>query len=325
MLSQQKTVMRAGTAREVNAKVPAKQALMTTLLQRTAGVLTIAMLLWGADVRAQVSESQPAAPCDASEVRPPVTKADLEIAKLAKQILDSPAKWNRADNRKCPAEAKTFSLYCALEKATDEVSGKFEHRGAAMQEARFVIDAVAPNRKNYNHRLMDYNNDPATTFADIQKVFGLLEDRIAARLNEDPSKVQAAGHSAADCGPAPAAPTPVTKADLQIVKRVREILDSPSKWNRASTQTCPEDAQTFGLFCAFEKAAKEVNGNFDGAATEETRIVISETAPNRDKYRGRLVDYNNDPAITFADLQKLLQLVEERLTKRLAHESPDVK
>jgi hypothetical protein len=185
-VSQQKTVMRAGTAREVNAKVPAKQALMPTLLKWTAGVLTIAMLLCGADVRAQVSESQPAAPCDASEVRPPVTKADLEIAKRAKQILDSPAKWNRADTRKCPAEAKTFSLYCALEKATDEVSGKFEHRGAAMQEARFVIDAVAPNRNNYNHRLMDYNNDPATTFADIQKVFRMLEKRIVERLSEEP-------------------------------------------------------------------------------------------------------------------------------------------
>jgi hypothetical protein len=27
-----------------------------------------------------------------------------------------------------------------LEKVTNEVTGKFEHRGAAMQEARFVID-----------------------------------------------------------------------------------------------------------------------------------------------------------------------------------------
>ena len=50
----------------------------------------------------------------------------------AKEILDSPAKWNRADNRVCPDTAKTFSLYCALEKATDEVSGSFEHRGAAL-------------------------------------------------------------------------------------------------------------------------------------------------------------------------------------------------
>ena len=66
------------------------------------------------------------------------------------------------------------------------MSGNFEHRGAAMQEARFVIDEFATNRNNYQHRLMDYNNDPATTFADIQKVFRLLEGRIAKRLAEQP-------------------------------------------------------------------------------------------------------------------------------------------
>jgi hypothetical protein len=64
----------------------------------------------------------------------------------------------------------------------------FEHRGAAMQEARFVIDEIAPNRKNYEHRLKDYNSDPTTTFADIQKFFRLLEERISERyfsnLNE---------------------------------------------------------------------------------------------------------------------------------------------
>jgi len=32
---------------------------------------------------------------------------------------------------------------------------------------------------------MAYNNDPTTTFADIQKVFRLLEDRIAKRLREE--------------------------------------------------------------------------------------------------------------------------------------------
>ena len=121
---------------------------------------------------------------DDSDVRPPVTKADVLIVQRARQILASPSKWNRADTRVCPADAKTFSLYCALEKGTDEVNGKFEHRGAAMQEARFVIDEIAPNRQNYHHRLMDYNNDPTTTFADTQKFFRLLEDRITKRLKE---------------------------------------------------------------------------------------------------------------------------------------------
>jgi hypothetical protein len=105
---------------------------------------------------------------DDPQARPPVAQADLEIVKRAREILDSPSKWNRADNRNCPETAKTFSLYCALEKATIEKSGNFEHRGAAMQEARFVIEEVAPNLNRYQHRLMDYNNDPTTTFADVQ-------------------------------------------------------------------------------------------------------------------------------------------------------------
>ena len=122
---------------------------------------------------------------DNPDARPPVTKADLLVVQRAREIINSPSTWNRADTRVCPADAKTFSLYCALEKATDEVTGKFEHRGAAMQEARFVIDEVAPNRKNYHHRLMDYNNDRTTTFPDVQQFFRLLEDRITRRLRED--------------------------------------------------------------------------------------------------------------------------------------------
>lgn len=77
---------------------------------------------------------QSAVATDDSEARPPVTKSDLKIVKRARAILNSPSKWNRADTRVCPVGAKTFSLYCALEKATNEVSGNFEHRGAAMQE-----------------------------------------------------------------------------------------------------------------------------------------------------------------------------------------------
>jgi len=119
---------------------------------------------------------------DNPEAKPPVTADDVRIVQRAKQIIDSPAKWNRADNRQCPPDAKTFSIYCALEKATKEVSGDFAHRGAAMQEARFVIDAIAPNAEKYDHRLMDYNNDPTTTFADLQKFFTLLEGRVGKRL-----------------------------------------------------------------------------------------------------------------------------------------------
>ncbi len=55
---------------------------------------------------------------DDSNARPPVTKTDLLIIRRSDQILDSEAKWNRVDTRICPDDAKTFSLYCALEKAS---------------------------------------------------------------------------------------------------------------------------------------------------------------------------------------------------------------
>lgn len=238
---------------------------MSKTVKRTARVLTfIAMLMCAVHMKAQVIGNQSADPCDSSQVRPPVAKADLEIVKRARQILDSPKKWNRADTRACPAGAKTFSLYCALEKATNEVSGNFQHRDAAMQEARFAIEELAPRVKNYDHRLMGYNNDPKTTFADIEEVFRLLETRITDRLKEDPSVAQAsAARVAAACA----------SAEIRIVKRVREILDSPSKWDRASTQVCPKDARSFSLYCAFEKATREVKGNFegDGAAINQVR------------------------------------------------------
>jgi hypothetical protein len=107
--------------------------------------------------------------------------------------LASPSKWNRADNRKCPDGAKTLSLYCALETATTEVGKKFEHRGAALQEVRFVIDEIAADR-NYDHRLMDYNNDPTTSFADIQDVLRITESLMRLRLKGGGTRTTAPAH-----------------------------------------------------------------------------------------------------------------------------------
>ena len=118
-----------------------------------------------------------------SDANPPVSRDDIRIVQRARDILNSPAKWNRADNRECPATQTTYSLYCALEKATEEVSKKFEHRGAAMQQARFVIDDDLAKGNHYPHRLMDYNNDPKTTFADVRNFFHLLEQRIKKQLH----------------------------------------------------------------------------------------------------------------------------------------------
>ncbi|MGA2077194.1 MAG: hypothetical protein ABSH52_27195 [Terriglobia bacterium] len=49
-----------------------------------------------------------------------------------------------------------------------------------------MIDEVLAQGNHYHHRLMDYNNDPKTTFADVQRFFTLLEERIRKRLTTQP-------------------------------------------------------------------------------------------------------------------------------------------
>jgi hypothetical protein len=116
-----------------------------------------------------------------------LSETDLRIVRRASELLACHSRWNRVDTRTCSQNSNTISLYCALQLASLEVSGRFEHRGAAMQEARLLVDCVAPNRIRYVHRLLDYNNDPETTFADLQRFFLLLEERIAAHLSKAPS------------------------------------------------------------------------------------------------------------------------------------------
>jgi hypothetical protein len=275
----------------------------TAVLTSTLLVIFImpGTLLVGGLVKAQVAS-------DDSDARPPVAKVDLEIARRAREILDSPSKWNRADNRVCPETAKTFSLYCALEKATTEKTGSFAHRSAAMQEARFVIEQIAPNVNYYEHWLRDYNNDPTTTFADVQKFFDVLQDHIARPLAGQPLET-------ASPASATAKPRPVTRADFEVLQRARDILDSPAKWNRHDDQNCETQTNTVSLYCAIRMASKEIPGN-SGAVMQEARAVISEMDPKELKYKTRLTDYNNDPAVNFADLQKFFQEIEVRLSKR---------
>lgn len=247
-----------------------------------------------------------------SQSQPPVSKSDVQIVRRARQILSTPGKWNRADNRICPATETSFSLYCALEQATLDTTGAFAHRGAAMQESRFVIDDdLAPNNR-YHHRLMDYNNDPHTTFADVQRFLDLLQGRIEGRLEEQKLIVHTVTAEPADIR--------VTRTDFRIIKRVQATLDSRSSWDKESSRNCVADAKTYGLFCAFEAASLAVTGkpDYSGMAIRDTWQMISRTAPHASQYTDWLVDYNNDPTVTFKDMRALLQAVQEELTRQMA-------
>src|SRR5262245_29171955 len=160
-----------------------------------AFALVFALLIPLVVARAQTPQGEIISLDDEYNVTLPASPEDLRIVQRAKQILNRPEKWDRSDTRVCrvkacnlgcPTSAKTFSLYCTLKRATEEVTGAFEHRGRVMQEARFVIDEIAANRKDFEHRLQGYNNSPDTTFVDIQNVLLLLEDRIRKRLAQQP-------------------------------------------------------------------------------------------------------------------------------------------
>jgi hypothetical protein len=106
---------------------------------------------------------------DAShEIKPNVM--DRRIVERATALLSTPTVWNRMDNRFCPAAASTWSIYCAMEQATIDVTGAANHRRPAMEAVRAIVDERSAGR-NYQHRLMDYNNDPTTRFDDVRSLF----------------------------------------------------------------------------------------------------------------------------------------------------------
>jgi hypothetical protein len=98
------------------------------------------------------------------------TSVDREILRRANEMLSSDSVWNRADNRVCPAGARSWSIYCALHDASVAIAGGFHHRRPALEIVRVIVEARTKDKK-YGHRLMGYNNDPATRLSDIKSLF----------------------------------------------------------------------------------------------------------------------------------------------------------
>ncbi len=127
----------------------------------------------------------------------PPNALDARIIRRAAEILSSTAVWNRADDRNCAPKAKTFSIYCAGEKAVEEItsgSGLIDHRRPALEVLRGIVDDRSRGR-SYHHRLMDYNNDSRTTLADVQSLFSE-----ALRVMTDPAWLAVHGFSTKDLG-----------------------------------------------------------------------------------------------------------------------------
>ena len=114
---------------------------------------------------------------------PKLTQIDLDILRKADEILADESKWNRKCERRYKKEDTTWSLYTALHKASLETTGKFDHRQPALEEVRKTVERLTADKK-YQHRLMDYNDDPDTKFADIKKVFTTTIERVSAEVEK---------------------------------------------------------------------------------------------------------------------------------------------
>ena len=121
----------------------------------------------------------------------PVTVQDLQTLERATALLGSESAWNRNDDRQCADDEAIDkrSLFCALQRASADVYGSHDpykvadHRRVALQEVRFAVEEATRGRE-LNHRLMDFNNLPDTTLADIQRVLAQATARVQARLSK---------------------------------------------------------------------------------------------------------------------------------------------
>lgn len=108
---------------------------------------------------------------------------DLKIIERADEILSDASKWSKNDDRLCEddIEDKRFSLFCALYKASIDIAGKYEHRRSAMQVVRVVVERHEKGRVK-EHRLMDWNNHPDTTFSEVKEVLSEAGEVVRADL-----------------------------------------------------------------------------------------------------------------------------------------------
>jgi len=198
-------------------------------------------------------------------------------------------------------------------------------------EARRTVDVVST--KKYPARLVGFNNDSATSFADIRRFLGVLAERIPPYALADFAEggdsveieVYAGGNGVIRTyqGWFPVTHFTATgstlrfefdatsqvkpnQVDRQILTRAAAILNADSAWNRADDRKCAPAARTWSIYCAVEQAALEVAGGFHHRrpAAELVREIVEERTKDR-TYEHRLMDYNNDRTTTLSDVRTL--------------------
>ena len=113
----------------------------------------------------------------------PVTETDLAIIQRAKSLLGNEKSWHKQDDRDCEDdnEKHCYSLFCALQRASIEVEGAYNHRNAIMQKIRHTIVEIFPE-KVWEHRLKDFNNMPDTDYKVLMDLLNRVELEVIEEL-----------------------------------------------------------------------------------------------------------------------------------------------
>lgn len=118
-----------------------------------------------------------------NDLDPPLTESDLLIIRKTIVLLKDEKQWNRNDDRLCKDDIanKSYSLFCALQTASIEVAGSYDHRKAVLQIIRKTIAEMYPN-KAFEHRLRDFNNLPETTHTVLMDLLTRVENELIKEL-----------------------------------------------------------------------------------------------------------------------------------------------
>jgi hypothetical protein len=112
-----------------------------------------------------------------------------------------------------------------------------------------------------------------------------------------------------------------SERDITVITDARQMIASPVKWNRHDTDAhhCDAHSTTFTLYCALELSQERVFGTFKhrDSAMQEARFLIESDFENGQHYTHRLLDFNNDQNVSFADLQHFFDLLEVRINGQI--------
>jgi hypothetical protein len=139
---------------------------------------------WNVVVSVTVADTEVKFDVAASRKSPP-TKVDLAILQRARSYLSDATKWNHNDISQsaagaCPRNAAKRSMFCALRDAELSLDSDFHSFRPSVDAVRGEIALWA--ERDYQHPLIEFNNDSSTTFVIVRAIFDDAIDNVKQRL-----------------------------------------------------------------------------------------------------------------------------------------------